>query len=726
MDECVITVQVLGKTRNAVIAGKPTLSKKRAMENRLNTLGAELRQFGKTNKVLDRRLGVNDRTVSEEEKVSKRFIAERLRRYEAKDDLGDSKNEDDILTHKGSALTSIQKYDRAFSDDDDDDEDEVDANTVSLAHFGGGSEPTTVESEDRNTRRKNVLAELIAKQKQQRFEKRMARDELESATDRLDEKWRKLMQKGGIGNLMGTGKKTNENQLPDDYDTLARQSQSVDEIIKKKSQKSEVFEAVYDADGKLINADKVQKPRIKIVRVENESSDETVSMTDEMEGENEEETLDQMVKEDNESASALKDAGPSHQFASLVMPDAYNDLKNFLRNKSAEEIAPVISQLVDCYQPNLREGNKKKLARLMLYLIRFYDDLAIEGPNQIEKLAALHKSIFHLLKFNSDYGARCLRAVIRQQRKQYVQSLHKIFEFRIIALVTLVQKLFPVSDVFHPVCTPTYLPEVVAYLRGIFLVSVEHNEDEKTPTATFPISSPHRTMLLVKNDCSNLDEPLVLEVKKVFSADDTEFKDNDYNKLCVLRAALAATSAMVSTYSTHIFTFSATFGPFLKLFSRLPKQNYPKVLREEIENLESAILATCKTCSPLQQLHRTKKEIKMLEMLEPRFEPHFNAERKHSLRKDKDPALERRVLKRKIKSATRDAVKELRRDNQFLALSCSNFLPLSTESFITFREKRRQIAEDDRIRKRKTRKLLRELQGQESEYKKSLYMKKKG
>lgn len=67
---------------------------------------------------------------------------------------------------------------------------------------------------------KNVLAELIAKQKQQRFEKRMARDELESATDRLDEKWRKLMQKGGIGNLMGTGKKTNENQLPDDYDTL--------------------------------------------------------------------------------------------------------------------------------------------------------------------------------------------------------------------------------------------------------------------------------------------------------------------------------------------------------------------------------------------------------------------------------------------------------------------------------------------------------------------------
>lgn len=58
----------------------------------------------------------------------------------------------------------------------------------------------------------------------------------------------------------------------------------------------------------------------------------------------------------------------------------------------------------------------------------------------------------------------------------------------------------------------------------------------------------------------------------------------------------------------------------------------------------------------------------MLEMLEPRFEPHFNAERKHSLRKDKDPALERRVLKRKIKSATRDAVKELRRDNQFLAL----------------------------------------------------------
>lgn len=41
------------------------------------------------------------------------------------------------LTHKGSALTSIEKYDRPVSDDEEEDG-EIHSDIVTAAHFGGG------------------------------------------------------------------------------------------------------------------------------------------------------------------------------------------------------------------------------------------------------------------------------------------------------------------------------------------------------------------------------------------------------------------------------------------------------------------------------------------------------------------------------------------------------------------------------------------------------------
>lgn len=70
--------------------------------------------------------------------------------------------------------------------------------------------------------RRDFIAELIAKTKQQRYDKKLARDEREDATERLDEKWNKIQQSGTMANFVRPVKDKSSIIRPekDDYDDL--------------------------------------------------------------------------------------------------------------------------------------------------------------------------------------------------------------------------------------------------------------------------------------------------------------------------------------------------------------------------------------------------------------------------------------------------------------------------------------------------------------------------
>lgn len=69
------------------------------------------------------------------------------------------------------------------------------------SHFGGGPS-TTNPSESKAQSRKELIAELIAKTKQQRYDKQMQRDEQLDLTDKLDEQWKQLMAEGGLSDVI--------------------------------------------------------------------------------------------------------------------------------------------------------------------------------------------------------------------------------------------------------------------------------------------------------------------------------------------------------------------------------------------------------------------------------------------------------------------------------------------------------------------------------------------
>ncbi|PIO73250.1 hypothetical protein TELCIR_04786 [Teladorsagia circumcincta] len=337
---------MLGKKKGAAGVGHPGLSRKRAYEQREKSLGVEYDRIGKVNKIVDKRIGEKNKNITSEEKASLRFAAERAKHLKkgSKFNLTDDNEEnEELLTHGGRALTDIQKYDKTIaSDDEDDGNGNIGADVVKVAHFGGGDFDNSKKTEEKLSR-KDVIADLIAKTRQAREEKHIAKDEMETVTEDLDAKYLKLLDKvKGVFRPVGATKA--EKGDKDDYDRLAislkidadsratpaERTKTAEELAveerhyleemeslrrarmnaetnkkghhsvdaeelgekQKKKAKKVGFEVRFGSDGKLLNSDKLEPVSKKKVAID---SDE--ELTDEEEEDQNEEELDDLLEE---------------------------------------------------------------------------------------------------------------------------------------------------------------------------------------------------------------------------------------------------------------------------------------------------------------------------------------------------------------------------------------------------------------------------------------------
>lgn len=59
----------------------------------------------------------------------------------------------------------------------------------------------------------------------------------------------------------------------------------------------------------------------------------------------------------------------------IEMPQKYENLKKLLDDHSAPDCEVIITRLIRLYHPSLREGNKLRLSRLFILLLRYVDVL---------------------------------------------------------------------------------------------------------------------------------------------------------------------------------------------------------------------------------------------------------------------------------------------------------------------------------------------------------------
>ncbi|TKR77506.1 hypothetical protein L596_018466 [Steinernema carpocapsae] len=765
---------VLGAKRSMV--GAPGASKKNAIDNRRKTLQIEYKHMGKVNQIVDKRFGEGDATMTAEEKAAKRFALQRSlatnvkKQHKNKFLLQDDEEVTDFLTHKGQTLTDVAKHDRTMVSDDEEDEDtgNLHRDVVANAHFGGGWMRKDGEGEEEEGQprlgRKDMVMEMIARSKLFKQEKQNAKDEIEQATETLDEKWKSLLQSGNVsGFAPGINKHATGGVQHDTYDDLFRELQlngggRADPQDKMKSAKElaslekerleelerkrfarmneEIEEDEEDEEDEAAEAD--------------EEEDECNSEEDEIEVEDfdamgepsDDETEDSKpVKATSEAEDSVVTDDPTLPYV-FDLPQSYKQLTALFDGHTAHDQVLIIERVCKCHHPSLKEGNKQKLSKLFVHLLRFYDSLAASenGPSETKTLGVLLKPLYKLMKYDVDYAARAMRALLMNKKKK--RGAHEAPSFAVIAFFQAVANLFPVSDKFHPVCSPSlafamdiistshvtslkdcsrllflctilcewvndskrYMPEVIAFLRGLLLLAVNNSVDEQFPSTAFPISEPHRRMLFVNQKISTGVEPVSLSV--VFSA---QKGTSDALKASVVRSVLGTLNRYIMIYSNaHADSFCAIFKPFDALIERLPKDQYPEVFQTEISEFLSALRSECQKRSAVKHLHRVNNNIKMIEMLEPKVDLNFDPERATRFKDAKnDPNADRKRLQHKVKREFRGAVRELRKDAGFIA-----------------RQKRTDRMRVDRERDEKTKKILHDLQFQESEHKKREYEKK--
>ncbi|KAJ1662722.1 nucleolar complex protein 14 [Coemansia sp. RSA 1813] len=177
---------VLGLKRKTQV--NIAVARQRALEKRKNTLGQELTKRNRVGGISDRRIGENDPTMNPEEKMIRRFALERQRRSTTKgssvfnlEDTSDVEGEITSLTHFGRSIDEINE----FGENNEEEALEMD-NAVTAEHFGG----TGLAEEDGEPARKKtkaeVMMEVIAKSKQHKYERQMAKEEDDGIRRELD------------------------------------------------------------------------------------------------------------------------------------------------------------------------------------------------------------------------------------------------------------------------------------------------------------------------------------------------------------------------------------------------------------------------------------------------------------------------------------------------------------------------------------------------------------
>lgn len=164
------------------------MSSFKAFEKRNKTLLVEYKNQFKSNSFVDKRIGENDQNMTLEDKMFKRFVAERKKSKDKKSskfNLNDDENEKDShsngvhteLTHFGQSLAQIEKFEKVQSSDDDDDQNpdpndkdrgKINAKIVSENFFGGFKKN---DEESKRLNRKQWIDELILKSKQLKYER---------------------------------------------------------------------------------------------------------------------------------------------------------------------------------------------------------------------------------------------------------------------------------------------------------------------------------------------------------------------------------------------------------------------------------------------------------------------------------------------------------------------------------------------------------------------------
>lgn len=388
------------------------------------------------------------------------------------------------------------------------------------------------------------------------------------------------------------------------------------------------------------------------------------------------------------------------------LPDTYDELEAVLRDRNAEFQSVIIERMIKCNHPKLAPENKVRMVTLFGYLLQHINDTfdtatGATVAHSFRVLDRLRPHLYDLSQINPAETTQCYKAVIKEKQSDFRKSgpLRRYPSLDTLVFIQLAAALYSTSDYRHHIITPCYLfaGELLARCRiqsrsdiacGLFLCTVllEYAQLskrfmpaalnflggimflalQKRPVVQWRVVPPfraigeHNSLLLLETDCAELAVSAKSSPLLVSDLLETDF--DDAARVRLLHGALLLTRDTLALLEENIGAsyFVANVAQHL---GHIDLDRYPAAVRQAAARCE-AVMQTIRA-RPLAYLVAAAKKPKALRLLEPAFDKVYDDKRSHKPgNKDK---LVREGMQRKIKSETRGAIREIRRDNAFLA-----------------------------------------------------------
>ncbi|XP_030046994.1 LOW QUALITY PROTEIN: nucleolar protein 14 [Microcaecilia unicolor] len=432
----------------------------------------------------------------------------------------------------------------------------------------------------------------------------------------------------------------------------------------------------------------------------------------------------------------------------FTAPESYEDLQHLLSGKSGEQQLIVLERIQKCNHPSLAVGNKAKLEKLFGFLLEYSGELATRDPPELKMVDKLVLHLYNLCQMFPEAAGGCVRSILRDAAHEMEEMIEvkgraALPRLDVLVILKITSILFPTSDFWHPVVTPAlsymsqvlikcpvvsledvttglfvcclfleyvslsrrFIPELINFLLGILHLSVPSTGIVGyTLVHPFRLHGKNSELLLVSNkeDIETWHKKY-LPLYAVNGLTETSKTELNHYRLSCLATCLDLVKKSISLYGS-LPAFQEIIGPIRTLLTdHLPVKEYPKQLQELVKNVLEEMDSKEKHYEPL--VFEKKKPVP-LKLYTPKVVEILDFGRKQGCSREER---ERKRLIHKHKREFKGAIREIRKDSQFLA-----------------KQQLSEIMERDRERKRKVNQLFNSLSTQEGEWKALKRKKMKG
>ncbi|XP_032109883.1 nucleolar protein 14 isoform X1 [Sapajus apella] len=424
----------------------------------------------------------------------------------------------------------------------------------------------------------------------------------------------------------------------------------------------------------------------------------------------------------------------------FAAPESYEELRALLLGRSLEEQLLVVERIQKCTHPSLAEGNKAKLEKLFGFLLEYVGDLAANDPPDlrvIDKLVV--RQLYHLCQMFPASASEAVKFVLRDAMHEMEEMIEAkgrtpLPGLGVLIYLKITGLLFPTSDFWHPVVTPAlvclsqlltkcpilslqdavkglfacclfleyvalsqrFIPELINFLLGILYIATPNKASQgSTLVHPFRALGKNSELLVVsdKEDAATW-QPSRLSLRWASGLRVPTSTEANHIRLSCLAVGLALLKRCVLMYGA-LPSFHAIAAPLRALLvDHLAECSHPRELQELCQSTLTEMDSQKQLCRPLTC---EKSRPVPLKLFTPRLVKVLEFGRKQGSTKEEQ---ERKRLIHKHKREFKGAVREIRKDNQFLA-----------------RMQLSEIMERDAERKRKVKQLFNSLATQEGEWK---------